>query len=79
MKTKKIVKGNQNIKKERDIFTVEKVLGKKVKKRKTFYLVKWFNYTDNYNTWEPEENLQIDPSLIEDFEEERKENRRRSK
>jgi hypothetical protein len=79
MKTKKIEKRVQNIKKERDIFTVERILGKKIKKRKTFYLVKWFNYSDNYNTWEPEENLRMDPSLIEDFEEERKENLRRSK
>ena len=40
MKVKKSEK-----KPKRNIFTVEKILDKKIKKGKTFYLIKWFNYS----------------------------------
>jgi hypothetical protein len=79
MKAKKNEQGHQSGKKGKDIFTVERILAKKIKKRKTFYFIKWFNYSDNFNSWEPEKNLKLDPSLIENFEKERKEIRRKSK
>ena len=37
------------------------------------YLVKWEGWSNKYNTWETEKNI-LDPSLIEDFEKEAKEN-----
>ena len=40
------------------MFRVEKVLDWKTKKGKKFGLVKWIDYDDSYNSWEPEEELQ---------------------
>lgn len=52
---------------EETVFTVEKIIKKKVADGKTFYFLKWQNYSDAENTWEPEENLSC-PALIEAFE-----------
>lgn len=51
-----------------EIYSVEKVLDRKVEKGKEFYYIKWLNYGNSHNSWEPKKNL--DPSLIEDYNKE---------
>lgn len=50
-------------------FEVEKILAKKVKNGKTYYLVKWKGYKDTENTWEPEKGVGHLTKLIKKFEE----------
>lgn len=65
MKVKKLVKANIS-----QLFTVEKVLDKKQKSGKTFFLIKWQSYSDDFNSWEPKSNLMLCPELIEEYEKE---------
>ena len=46
---------------------VERIVGKKVFKDRTLYLVKWKGYAKDQNTWEPITNLDC-PELIKKFE-----------
>ena len=61
---------------QKDIFYVEKILNKryfedlKIDK----YEVKWKNYSNKYNTWEPMENLLAAIDLIEEFEKKEEKN-----
>ncbi|KAI0979327.1 hypothetical protein GJ496_002551 [Pomphorhynchus laevis] len=48
-------------------YIVERIAGKRARKGKIEYLLKWKGYSDSENTWEPEENLEC-PELIEQFE-----------
>ena len=47
-------------------FVVEKILKRKTVKGKKFNLIKWKDYPDSENTFEPESN--IPPKMIEAFE-----------
>uniref|UniRef100_A0A2S2R7F2 Chromobox 3 n=1 Tax=Sipha flava TaxID=143950 RepID=A0A2S2R7F2_9HEMI len=48
-------------------YTVEKVLNKCTINGKLYYYLKWKNFSDKNNSWEPEENLQC-KSLIKEYE-----------
>ena len=59
-----------------DLYVVEKILDKRSKGGKVEYLVKWENYTDADNTWEPLVNLESVMFLVEEFENIRKKNKK---
>ncbi len=52
-------------------YEVEKVLEKEYKNGKSFYLVKWKNFDENHNTWEPLRHLIHCKNLIQKFESEK--------
>ena len=42
-----------------DFFLVEKIISKKVVRRKVFYLVKFLYYPSKFNQYIPEKNLKV--------------------
>ena len=53
-----------------NFFEVEKIIAKKKLKGKTYYLIKWENYSVNESTWEPTSNLKTIKYMIKNFENE---------
>lgn len=49
------------------LYDVEKILNKKVVDGKTYYLLKWQDYSESDSTWEVDTNV-LCPELIDDFE-----------
>jgi hypothetical protein len=50
-----------------DEYEVEKILGARKRKGIRQYLVKWKGYLENYNQWEPEENLGNAEELVREY------------
>ena len=51
-----------------DVFEVERILGKRMSRKKTQYLVKWFGYGDEHNVWYNEEDLSEAQEAVKDYE-----------
>ncbi len=47
----------QKIVKEDDVFKVEEILKRRIRKRKEEVLVKWLGYPEKFNSWEPESSI----------------------
>ncbi|KTG25174.1 hypothetical protein cypCar_00006051 [Cyprinus carpio] len=58
-----------------EVFAVESIIKKRVRKGHVEYLLKWKGWPPKYSTWEPEEHI-LDPRLVLAYEE--KEQRERS-
>ncbi|KAF1379212.1 hypothetical protein PFLUV_G00173730 [Perca fluviatilis] len=50
------------------VFAVESITKKRVRKGNVEYLLKWQGWSPKYSTWEPEENI-LDPRLVLAYEE----------
>ncbi|KAG5043091.1 chromo domain-containing protein LHP1-like [Glycine soja] len=52
-----------------NFFEVEAIRRKRVRKGQVQYLIKWNGWPETTNTWEPPENLEYIPDIVEAFEE----------
>ncbi|XP_010784448.1 chromobox protein homolog 7-like [Notothenia coriiceps] len=50
------------------VFAVESITKKRVRKGNVEYLLKWQGWSPKYSTWEPEDNI-LDPRLVLAYEE----------
>ncbi|XP_051570951.1 chromobox homolog 7a [Myxocyprinus asiaticus] len=50
------------------VFAVESITKKRIRKGNVEYLLKWQGWSPKYNTWEPEDNI-LDPCLVLAYEE----------
>ena len=77
--SKKVILFHANItffKQEDDCYLVESVLRKrKLKSGKCEYRIKWLNYDESHNSWEPECHLSLE--LIHIFRKQERERRRK--
>lgn len=51
----------------KDVYQMDRILDKQIINGRTEYLVKWFGYSDHFNSWQPEENI-IYKKMIQDYE-----------
>ena len=49
-------------------YEVETIVEKRKEKKRVFYLVKWKNFSMDYATWEPTENLRNAQTKVRQFE-----------
>ncbi|XP_030066760.1 chromobox protein homolog 7 isoform X1 [Microcaecilia unicolor] len=56
------------------VFAVESIRKKRIRKGKVEYLVKWKGWPPKYSTWEPEEHI-LDPRLVMAYEEKEEKDR----
>uniref|UniRef100_A0A8C6SK34 Chromobox homolog 7b n=1 Tax=Neogobius melanostomus TaxID=47308 RepID=A0A8C6SK34_9GOBI len=56
------------------VFAVESILKKRVRKGNVEYLLKWKGWPPKYSTWEPEEHI-LDQRLVQAFKEKEKRDR----
>ena len=64
-----MVELNSAVKTERTFYEVEKILDKQIREGKVFYRVKWKNYSEACNTWEPTKNLRSCIDLVDEYNE----------
>jgi hypothetical protein len=57
--------------KKRDVYDVEAIVSKRINGDIVEYRVKWFNYTEDQNTWEPIDHLNC-KDLIDQYEQQHK-------
>uniref|UniRef100_A0AAY4C5E8 Chromo domain-containing protein n=1 Tax=Denticeps clupeoides TaxID=299321 RepID=A0AAY4C5E8_9TELE len=50
------------------VFAVESIIKKRIRKGHVEYLLKWKGWPPKYSTWEPEEHI-LDPRLVLAYEE----------
>ena len=60
--------GKTKKKKVEEVYDVEDIVGKRINCGIVEYLVKWFNYPSEQNTWEPIENLDGSQEIIAEYE-----------
>ncbi|KAJ8363272.1 hypothetical protein SKAU_G00121030 [Synaphobranchus kaupii] len=56
------------------VFAVESIIKKRVRKGNVEYLLKWKGWPPKYSTWEPEEHI-LDPRLVLAYEEKEQKDR----
>ncbi len=64
---------HKNINLNEEEYEIEKILEKRIVKNKIEYLIKWKDYPESDNTWEPIENMDNAKRMISEFEKKLKE------
>ena len=52
---------------EGEVYDVERIVSHKKKGKRVEFLVKWVNYSDSENTWEPEDHLETAEEKLHDY------------
>lgn len=63
----KMPKSKKKRRDEEEVYVVERIVKKRVRDGVIEYFLKWKDYPDSENTWEPKDNLDC-PELIEEYE-----------
>lgn len=57
---------NESVKSDENVFEVEKLIGHKKKNGCMFFLVRWQNFSPEYDSWERESNLMC-PEILKEY------------